>query len=547
MREVKCLFADNSDVDRARYRREIAAAWKELDTGVPIIIDEVTSPEDARLKLESSGPYQIFVVDILYGLKDDDALGIQLIKDASADVNLVVIALSNGSLDDETEAKEAGVYEFIPKKLFAKASARKRLGNAMFLGLRSKGHDPVPTESVPLRYDIRNLQLKAVVESIKEDNITALVLKLLKKPIRELDVSFVTSGLSGASVLRVDCGLRGDQDEVPDARKILLKVARDKELLMGEFLKRQDNYSGFGSLFVQFIDRSPEDAESHGWYALGAEFKDSAKTLIDWLIVETRRADEIHFSLGLLFLGQGLKEVYSKTMRNFEKSPARCLCDLLSPSRAARVGLALEQLRELAVGRGVKEPFNSDIVLRFITSCRVGEMDEADVPLGTRICRNHGDLHGRNIIVSQNGLPKLIDPANIEQGHWAADMARIAADLIVAGIDAGIESHKWNRINAWREIAQSIAVRQKVAATKAGGNLGVLTALNWITDHLMEIHPQDKFNAVAEWEFTLAIAVEFLRSAYRIDLPSPKRVLGLLAGHDALLACSELIRAAGRK
>jgi hypothetical protein len=124
MQELKCLFAENLELDRTRFRGEIERAWNALNTGVPIVIDEVDSPELARLHLDRHGnQYHIFFVDILYGKDDKDPQGIQLITDASKLGNLLIIALSNGSRDDENSRRTC----FYSKTTICKGSGKKNI------------------------------------------------------------------------------------------------------------------------------------------------------------------------------------------------------------------------------------------------------------------------------------------------------------------------------------------------------------------------------------------------------------------------------------
>jgi hypothetical protein len=179
--------------------------------------------------------------------------------------------------------------------------------------------------------------------------------------------------------------------------------------------------------------------------------------------------------------------------------------------------------------------------MQFIKSKRVDELNEADVPCGTHFCRGHGDFHGRNILVDADCVGKLIDPANIEEAHWAADVARLAVDLIVSGWDVGDESHEWTNMTFWTALCQAfVEDRDYPNIPVDSPNSRVYFALKWLRKNLPKIHEKN-FGRTGEAEFRLALAVEFLRAACRQqDLPSPKRVLGLVAACIALRAsCAE--------
>jgi hypothetical protein len=87
-----------------------------------------------------------------------------------------------------------------------------------------------------------------------------------------------------------------------------------------------------------------------------------------------------------------------------------------------------------------------------------------------------------------------------------------------------------------------IPIANSVGFPREAPNLGIAAALEWIRDNikllygdLMPTMPQD----YPGWEFQLALAVEFMLASYREWLPAPKRVLGLVAAHDALLAATD--------
>jgi hypothetical protein len=130
------------------------------------------------------------------------------------------------------------------------------------------------------------------------------------------------------------------------------------------------------------------------------------------------------------------------------------------------------------------------------------------------------------------GRPRLIDPASIDLLHWALDIARLSVDLLMSAWDAGDESQEWNSFATWQAVSRQFL---EGTAHLVGGtpNSNVAVALNWLRNNLYKICSVDATDC--EWEFRLAIAIEFLRASYRYqDLPSPKRVLGLVAACDAI-------------
>ena len=137
--------------------------------------------------------------------------------------------------------------------------------------------------------------------------------------------------------------------------------------------------------------------------------------------------------------------------------------------------------------------------------------------------------------------PRLIDPAEAGDHHWAADTARLCVDMMCSAWDAGIASHKWDRVVHWRALAKAFALFQELPAADTDANTRVRSALGWFHSEHQRIFCGKMPKAAPGWEFQLALAVEFMRASYRQDLSTPKNVLGMVAGYDAFAACQEAL------
>jgi hypothetical protein len=71
-----------------------------------------------------------------------------------------------------------------------------------------------------------------------------------------------------------------------------------------------------------------------------------------------------------------------------------------------------------------------------------------------------------------------------------------------------------------------------------GQNQSTMAALLWLRREYVKCVPEN-VGETMEAEFQLALAVEFMRSSYRQDIPAPKRVLGLIAACEALRKSEE--------
>jgi CheY-like chemotaxis protein len=534
---IQCLYLEDDPGDRATYPKIIKRAWEAQNKGVPFAVTGVATHDEAiKIITENPGNYQLFVADLVFGpKKDQQRLGMLAIAEAhQADPNLAILAFSY--LDDNEVRATAiakGADDFYSKQWLIKQEPQKETLGAMIVRILEKPDTitPILEESY-----IRDLPLTAVLETIDKDTVSRLVFKILGQRCRKIEPFFVRSGLSGAFVIRLDCTLDNDDKNPDRVRKLLMKASRDERQIRSELSKGDDVKAFPVGTFIPFAEARV--VSSGGWHAIAVAFQ-KAETFLDWLIQsKTVREVDVNKTLKALLLGGGLQEVYARSARLTDKSPHVIMWETsLNPLRRARIQLACKELGPLAKTHGPSRAFEADLILKFIRdSKRIAKLDEEDIDLGTSICLNHGDLHCRNILVDENNKPNLVDPANIGNLHWAADIARLMVDLIVSGWDAGDKSHEWNYMKEWVEFSGTIIrgdVKEHSGNSKKP-NDRVHAALSWLRMNLSEIHKVEDPKLKPEWEFKAALAVEFMRAACRQDLPSPKRVLGLIAACDAL-------------
>ena len=541
--DVKCLYFDDNEVHRERYAFTIENAWNQLKTGVSIAVRQTGSPDEAMKILKESDKYKIFVADIFVTEEGKRSpLGLLTIKTARQDADnagkhLAIIALTAGNGVDEETVKQNGGNKLLLKDDINKPG--NILGEWLLRALNEEKMQLSSSKAL-ISVDEVDLPLVAVVDTIGRRNVANLTEKIVGQRCSTIKASFIRGGLSGASVIGIEWdgkAVSQGKPKLPISKKLLLKVATDGKSLSNEL---KGSTAGFPhGLFVRYIGDGL--VYSGGWHAIGSEFKDEAKTLLDWLIEDRTALKGLDKVLNSLFLDadRGLAQVYSNEDEiNTEKYPNDALGEILTASRKARIRLALRELKPLAKKYDPLKVFNENIIKNFLVSARVCQLDKEDFrKKGTFYCWSHGDLHGRNILVSKSGSAFLIDPANIGVMHWASDVARLSVDLIVSGLDAGVKSHEWDNFEKWCNIIfwfTSDDYSKPKGIRKS--NLAICRALSWIKDKLRDIHSIKEDQQVKpDWEFRLALGVEFMRSSYRYqELPTPKRVLGLLASCIAL-------------
>ncbi|WIV55656.1 phosphotransferase [Amycolatopsis nalaikhensis] len=184
----------------------------------------------------------------------------------------------------------------------------------------------------------------------------------------------------------------------------------------------------------------------------------------------------------------------------------------------------------------------------FVTEGRLPGVQERNLPQRSRVCIAHGDLHGGNVLVypGRHPSPALIDFSEFGKAHWAVDPARLAVDLLMYGIDAGTESVFFEGFPVWRELAVAVGtLSTDLRAVSADpSTTACLRGLGWLTAQLRQICPKLRGDADFRrnrWEWHLALGSQVLRMSYNRDMPPPKRVAGLVAAHDQLLAAADAL------
>lgn len=540
--EIRCLYFDDEQDERTMYAEAIERSWKELSSGVIINVETASTIEKALEMLKKAPEkYHVFVVDILVkkGRRKEEK-GKDAIKYAHQDDNdLVIIALTWGDRIHESILKPMGCDLLVHKSELIDVPI-DFFGQKILEALRKHNIEPSPAKADLVIENETDFPLIAVVDSIGRQNVMNLTERILDQHCTVIKPSYVRAGLSGASVLRISWKPESDpkSSKKGPTRDLLLKISKDEKTLKNEF---KNDISTFpNGLFIPFIIKD-DPVSSEDWYAIGSHFKDGASTLLDWLTSEAITEADIERTMKSLFqdADRGLIDVYKRPIRHEKDFPNIVLWKILNsqPYRMATIKLAIEEFKALIEDICNFGIFNQELIDIFLASKRVDNLDEEKfIHKGTSFCWSHGDLHGRNILVSTSGKAYLIDPANINQMHWASDIARLSVDLIVSGLDHGIESYQWNKMEEWCDFSSKF-LRGETLRTNPHyqSNPNLCIALDWIRNNLDSIHNIENRNLKPEWEFRLALAVEFLRSAYRNqDLPAPKRVLGLLSACQAL-------------
>jgi len=544
MRDVKCLYLEDDKEAFDRNSRSLRVWWKKVLRG-HIEFEHVDTIDGAIDKLETpEGTYDVFISDILFPPvytpdekdKSKHDPRFDAIQAASKKEKLLVVGLSIGKEPHyrfAEQATNAGANLFhYAGEVFPAAG---RFCQEVYDLLVQKG---IVEDATPLEFDKDDPRVSYIVNEIGEAKLKALYKQVLPgdAPVERMTATYLAPGMSGAFVVRMEA----EMTRLP-AVTHLVKVSTNKKRLADEVAKCPTGGPYAARLTVNY---HKEVAAVEEWYGIGAVFEKGTVPFKEWLLTERTDA-EIAGVLQLLFMEGGLREGYGRDIGDPE-NPMRAVEALWpSLSRQARIMEAIDQLGDAAAAASLGGLGDWEAISRtlrdYLTAQQVGKRSPGSTPRKSFLCKCHGDLHTRNIVVTTGGpaVPTIVDWPEFDTYHWATDYARLLADLLLAAYDTGVRSYEWGHLAEWRDIASKAVGLEELPVTDICHDKSTIRAANWMIKNLSLVCPAvQEHSALASrlWEFQLAISVELMRGAYRVDLTGPKRVFGLAGAYDAMKA-----------
>jgi|GEM_PF-5365347 len=533
MTELHVLYVEDTD-EQFVYYSDTLKRVLETEFGITISLRHAREVGEALNFLRASpSAFKIVVADMLFPIPGRTlpvAKGLEVLRAASKIGGSVVVALTQGDLtynpDLEKNAKQAGAHVF---RFHAQLT-----GDGDWEGFCEEIYSTLLREKLipdPMKVTLEasDPRLEYVVSEIGEMNLKRLYEDFFPKDDRpsEVIVSYVAPGLSGAIVLHCEGG-RPDNIK----QNHLFKANKNSEMLMREVRKRPSG--GYrGGLFIEYLPVASKGLTPRGeWYAIGAVFERGAETLREWLGAprsEMSCRDVMHS----LFKDDGLARGYAQPLSGDIKVTDSLRLGL---SRQARGLVALKELGVIAAQViGKSWPVISSAVTEYIRKGKVGSLDHDEIRGLAKIVRCHRDLHAANVLVRASRVPSvvIIDTAEVGNAHWATDYSRLAVDLIMAAFQ-GAEAYKFDSLEEWRSLCLSVT-RRDLSLMSTSRGVASITALRWMIESYGEV-----FDFLAstpgrgQWEWSYALAGEFVRAAYRLELTAPKRLLAFIAAFDAI-------------
>ena len=535
---------DNLDTLEPRFKR----GFHTYGCDIEFVFDDNADQACQRISERGTDDaFPVVMADLLfrvpgYDEKMQEPRGIEVIRDArqSSD-RTVIVALTVGSQYQpslEKDALAAGA-DMVLRRLQLLATTK------------SGGPEELVREIYALLCERDLVRFGPTLEMAEEPGIQLIahdaglttlrlvmadVFAVQKLSAERVTLSYVTPGASGAHVMRATATLTDGS-----LRQILVKIGTDRKSLLHE----EGNYSQSAGLYRPDLQVPLLSVVGprNGWSALAMWFALEAVTLREWITTSPPISDVFRVMDQLFFHG-GLTEGYRRRGPAAEDTsdtpPIKYL--MLPPFRRVLVRAAVRELLPVlahpAVGVAADSADVTRVIEGFARDGRLDRVPASETPRGLLLVLGHGDLHGGNILVSTSQVsPTLVDLSQWGPNHWAGDVARLAVDLMMWGLDPGVESYFWDRFSAWRETARVFGSLEPAIEDDAPTNQAVIAALNWIAEHKLDLLPPvgDRRH---NWEWHVALAEQLARRTYDRQLPPAKRALAMLACNDQLLAAA---------
>lgn len=355
-----------------------------------------------------------------------------------------------------------------------------------------------------------DLNTAASVERISEHVADYLIRKSIPRS-SDLRAGILGGGFSESSVFRVE----GNDAATGEHLQAVVKISRNRSSLATEL----EGTPHFGSPdFGTSISAQPELVERRGWWAIAQPFVGNSKTLEEVLLSDNPSDDIFSSVVYRLFETPAGRPVPRPSDRSVENGRWR-----MTKQFAAEVCSILDKISQ---NSEVTPPDILHAAVEVATAVR--RDTERDFTKRTRgFAMLHGDAHTRNILITDDDSPVLIDLARRAPYPRMFDMAALHVDLVLRLMESiGGRDNGFVGLPAWqREVRTQYPLGNSQQASKDvfGRSISVLTAS---ATRLKDTTPD---------EYAEALYFQLLRHSRFSSITYPKKCLA--AFWSAELAC----------
>lgn len=509
----------------------LTAIWEEYDIAHQKNVHLVNFDEASKIIQSKEHYYDIVILDLLDEKRENRGLDIIYALNVTRKKPIIIV-ITQSEQKDQEKAKHAGVhYLFEKDKMKSSTNFINEFYDAIYQSLLTKNIDLGLSNDTKINYSKTDYLILSLIETIGINTLMHILIDICKTKHIVANISSIKQGLSGATVLKADClkTLNGNEEQ----KIVLIKISSNKNLIMNEFKKLDEAIEIIPkSLLIEYYPKDPSKNSFKDYYYLAAPFQLNTDIFLLWL-ENSKNKDEIERCLKILFMDRGYKQIVNST-KNYikDRSPFSLALKNINTTKKAKIMLTIEELEELVLKYDKDGYYNKTLISDFLERNEIKNeiliLNENSRHKGAWQLHTHGDMHSRNLLVDINGIPYLIDIANIGYYHWASDYTRFMVDIFITGIDNTSEQHEWNKLNDWIKIIINYFNDQNLPLDEKDKNYKLFSCLNWLQNNYKDIFVAIQNIENLSWEFTFCIAIEFLRSVYRHDISTPKRVTSII-------------------
>lgn len=352
-------------------------------------------------------------------------------------------------------------------------------------------------------------------------------------------LSYLTPGRSGAYVCRIDVSRPHHPTE-----SFVLKLGLDPHALKQELKANREAARVLTQQTLMHLMGELQFDPRSGYGAIVGKLADEAVPLGGWL-TDSATADQAR-SVARIIFGEQLHRLFAPELHHevplsrWLSSPHLLKLRLHTDLSARRYALADSRAGNCA---------NADELLGILTHF----VDTGSMPVAnpdrlsgdTKYVKAFGDLHSANLLVQTgiNARSVLIDATQYGNHHWSADSSRLLVDLFLRRWRPGIASILWD------DFAESsqIAARLCPACEDPGlpdDQTVVGVFVNEVLTNLptfLQFVTLGVTKSVWHWQWHVALAKEFLRQAFHVDVSPPRSTLALQAAANHIRVGARLV------
>jgi len=499
----------------------------------------ITSSVTESISILGTQDFDLIILDLIDQSDGDKITGIRILEFLASAGKRTSVFIYTGADKQKTRIKPASLlkdYSFI-KGYFDKGIDYDdiKLGFRKFLAEK----DLVPR--IFELIDKHDYRLISEINSIGQNEINTLLVRIKKyfpKDESKYVLSKITSGLSGASIFRVEYELGGNK------KSLLLKISPNKDAIKKEY-SNTELYKLLPRAFRLEYDKTipPSELETDKYFAIVIEYAEKTSTLYDWLLsdVVSDNPAQIDVLLSELFLENGLSSFYASNKLN-SREKYNHIFKKLDETRVSFIKNSIIDLDPIIKERA-SHGFDLELIDQIIfhnTYKKISFQESKPMILQKDLILTHGDFHSRNILVSSTNRPTIIDTGGFGYDYWCSDLSRLIVHLFIEGFDA--KTYDFfsiaSQIERLETAKQIIAGDEISVENSPSMNNGFIHSINWLRKNAQIIHP-DMFS---EWEFQLNLGLEFFKASYKsIVLPPGKRVLALMSACEAIRQANDKV------